>query len=497
MRVVPGAVAVLKSPDSREQAGACALPRLRLRSFSAVAWLAALLVALALGTAKSWGASPAANPPGGLKVSSNHRYLVDAKSGEPVFILADTAWNLGALSLEEVDVYLESRARHGFNVIMFALSFAPQAEARNAYGNEAYIGADRTELNPAYFQYCDEVVRRCAERHLYVMLYTMWAGTKAGTMNEYTAEQLNRIGKALGARYRGVKNVIFCAGGEATPHYIEVGKVAALGAGLAEGCNAENLVTVHPVSEHVTSEFFADAPWLAFNMAQGKSGSSEKSIAFDAAALVLRGYNATPPKPCMMAEHRYESGTAEDPVIQRRSLYQCVLAGGFGYAYGHNALWQMTPHTAQPWMQRGWTAGVPDWRQALETRAVGQLGHIRTLMMRRSCLGWLPGQALVLEGQGESTATRVQVARDGTDGNNDATCIAAYLSAPADVTIDTRVIAGAFLKVTWFNPETGTLEPSGGDVPNQGRLTLQKRKTGIDAVALIESSGPRDGAGAR
>lgn len=32
----------------------------------------------------------------GLKVSDNHRYLVDAKTGATVFILADTAWNLGA-----------------------------------------------------------------------------------------------------------------------------------------------------------------------------------------------------------------------------------------------------------------------------------------------------------------------------------------------------------------------------------------------------------------
>src|ERR1035441_4402120 len=37
----------------------------------------------------------------GLKVSDNHHYLVDAKTGAPVFILADTAWNLGALKGSE------------------------------------------------------------------------------------------------------------------------------------------------------------------------------------------------------------------------------------------------------------------------------------------------------------------------------------------------------------------------------------------------------------
>ena len=94
----------------------------------------------------------------GLKVSANQRYLVDGKTGAPVFILADTAWNLGSLRLEEVDTYLQSRADHGFNTVMFALNFAPQAEENNAYGQPAYIGVEKTELNPAYFEYCDAIV---------------------------------------------------------------------------------------------------------------------------------------------------------------------------------------------------------------------------------------------------------------------------------------------------------------------------------------------------
>jgi hypothetical protein len=64
----------------------------------------------------------------GLKISDNHRYLVAAVTGGPVFILADTAWNLGALKLEAIDTDLQSQADHGFNTVMFALNFAPQAD---------------------------------------------------------------------------------------------------------------------------------------------------------------------------------------------------------------------------------------------------------------------------------------------------------------------------------------------------------------------------------
>jgi hypothetical protein len=424
----------------------------------------------------------------GLKVSGNRRYLVNARTGAPFFLLADTAWNLGALRLEEIDRYLQSRAEHGFNTVMFALNFAPQAEAKNAYGQPAYLGADRTELNPAYFEYCDAIVRAAATRGLYVMIYAMWAGEKAGTMNRYTAGQLDTLGRALGRHFAGVPNVILCAGGEATPHYIEEARVHALGAALKEGCAGRNLVTVHPVSPHSTSRFYAGSSWLDFYMSQGKSGNNPATALFDAAALVLGDWELPESaiKPTMMVEHRYESGTQEDPLIQRRSLYQCVFAGAFGYGYGHNALWQMTPHTAQPWMLKGWSPGVAHWGEALDTPAVRQLRHIVALLGSFPFLRLIPDQGLVIEGQGSDVTGRVQVTRDGSQGRNDATYVLAYVSSPREVILDTRVIAAPRLQVRWFDPQTGRTEADGDVRPNPGRLVLEKRPHGTDWVAIIE-----------
>jgi hypothetical protein len=423
----------------------------------------------------------------GLKVSENHRYLVDAKTGAPVFILADTAWNLGALKLEEIETYLQSREDHGFNTVMFALNFFPQAAETNAYGQPAYIGADQTELNPAYFETCDAIIKKAAAHNLYVMIYAMWAGEKAGTMNHYTAAQLTTLGHALGRRYAGVANVIFCAGGESTPHYIEVDRVNALGLALKEGCEGKNLVTVHPTSPNSSSKFYAESSWLDFYMCQAKSGSGPMNEKFDAAACVLADWKISSVKPTMMGEHRYESGTQEDPLIQRRSLYQCVFAGGCGYAYGHDALWQMTPHTGLPWMLRGWTPGVTNWTQALDTPAVRQLHFIKTLLYSQPYLTRIPDQSLVLEGQGTNVATRVQATRDGTLGNNDATYIMAYISSPQAVTLNTAAISARALNAHWFNPATGESELLRENFPNPGNLTLEKRWQG-DWVAVIEDA---------
>ena len=423
----------------------------------------------------------------GLKVSDNHHYLVDAKTGTPAFILADTAWNLGALKLDEIETYLQSREDHGFNTIMFALNFAPQASETNVYGQPAYIGADKTELNPAYFKTCDAIVKKAAAHGLYVMLYAMWAGEKAGTMNHYTTVQLTTLGRALGHHYQGVPNVIFCAGGEATPHYIEVERVNALGQALKEGCAGRNLVTVHPTSPNSSSKFYASSAWLDFYMCQAKSGSAPANGAFDAAALVLGDWNIASVKPTMMTEHRYESGTHEDPLIQRRSLYQCVFAGGCGYAYGHDALWQMTPHTGLPWMLKGWTPGVTNWMQALDTPAVRQLHYIKALLYAHPYLTRIPDQRLVLAGQGTNVVTRVQATRDGTLEHNDATYIMAYISSPRTITLNTGVLAAHQLKACWFNPATGATEVMGGQIANPGSLILDKRPQG-DWVVVIEAA---------
>ncbi len=425
--------------------------------------------------------------PNGLKVSDNHHFLVDARTGNPFFLLADTAWNLNALTNEEIDAYLHDRRRHGFNCVMFCLDFYPQAASENAFGQRAYGGQEKTDLNPAYFAWCDRIVDESAGLGMYVMLYAMWGGKTSGTMNTYSLDQLHTIGLKLGARYKTRANVILVAGGESTPPNVEVDRVNAIGSGLKDGCEGKNLVAVHPCSDRSSSQSLAKAsPWLDFYMSQVKSGKGGESA--DLTRHVAADFGLAALKPTMVAEHRYEIGTREPPVIQRRSLYLSVFAGAFGYAYGHNALWQMTPHTAQPWMLKGWPPDVSKWTLALDTIAVDQLQYIKPLLSSRPYLQRIPDQSLILAGQGKKIADRVQATRDVIAGGKGASYIMVYLSAPQAITVNTSVIDAKFLNALWFSPETGQSEPLMNHAPNPGKLELAKRPSGEDWVVVIDDA---------
>jgi hypothetical protein len=190
----------------------------------------------------------------------------------------------------------------------------------------------------------------------------------------------------------------------------------------------------------------------------------------------------------MVVEHRYEVGTHEDPVIQRRSLYLSTFAGGCGYAYGHNALWQMTPHTAQKWMLSGWNPGVNRWNDALDTTAADQLHHIIPLLMSRPDFERIPDQSLIHEGQNQEISARVQATRDGHLGRRDASYIFAYMGSPKEIVLNTSVISGKQLNISWFNPEDGKTSPFFQHLENRGTLHLPDPPAAHDWVVIVDDA---------
>ena len=83
-----------------------------------------------------------------LRIADDKRHIM-YKDGKPFFWLGDTAWELfHRLTREEADLYLENRAKKGFNVIQaVVLAELNGLQDPNAYGQTPFNGIDPAKRN--------------------------------------------------------------------------------------------------------------------------------------------------------------------------------------------------------------------------------------------------------------------------------------------------------------------------------------------------------------
>src|SRR5208282_4306278 len=130
---------------------------------------------------------PSFGPPAyPLKVSENHRYLVD-QNNQPFLIVGDTPQGLmGRLSEKDAETYFADREAHGFNTagwIDIACAghdypmntFATTPDGIRPFsgfigGSSDYTHYDLSEPNEAYFTRLDHIVQIAANHHQAVFL---------------------------------------------------------------------------------------------------------------------------------------------------------------------------------------------------------------------------------------------------------------------------------------------------------------------------------------
>src|SRR5579863_10419139 len=152
-----------------------------------------------------------AEPAYPLKISANHRYLVD-ENNEPFLLQGDAAWSLiVAASDSEVDAYLRNRREKGFNALMMNLiehRFAKHPP-QNLDGQAPFTTpGDLTTPNEKYFAHADWVIRRAGENGMLVLLFPIYLGYK-GTdegwieeLEKLSPEKCLEYGQYLGRRYK-------------------------------------------------------------------------------------------------------------------------------------------------------------------------------------------------------------------------------------------------------------------------------------------------------
>jgi hypothetical protein len=434
-----------------------------------------------------------------LQLSGNKRFLV-TQDGDPFFWLGDTGWEmLHRLDRSEMEHYLRNRAGKGFTVIQTViLSEIDGLTFPNMEGNLPLVEFDPEQPNENYFELVDFAVEKAEEFGLVLALLPTWGRYVLPDSHPLTEEAVFHpgnaytYGKFLGERYREAPNVVWVLGGD-WPAGPQIEIWDAMAKGLGEGDSGKHLITYHPRGQQTSSTWLHHRQWLDFNMVQ----TGHQAPSFNVYDWIMNDYMLEPAKPVVNGEPAYEDiGIWFNPVNPRhddyeirKQAYWSVFAGAFGHTYGNNNIWQMNRNDGS---SRIWPNLT--WEQALEQPGSEQLIHLRKLIESRPFLTRIPDQQLLSGSNPSHASDHIRVTRDGTPAESDATYIMLYLPYYRSFRVNTSVIAGAWLKVWWFNPRTGHAFPQ-GTFDNSGEFSfsnwsdlLKEGGGGPDWVVVIDDA---------
>jgi hypothetical protein len=390
---------------------------------------------------------------GKLKVSENKRFLV-FEDGTPFFYLGDTGWELfHRLNKDETEKYLENRRAKGFTVIQaVALAELDGLNTPNAEGNKPLIDNDPLKPNEAYFSHVDWVIRKAAEKGIFIGLLPTWGdkvdpSTWGKGPKIFNKENAFRYGQWIGNRYKDFPNIIWINGGDRDGGGQNTAVWEALGSGI-KSVDKNHLMTFHPWGERSSSDWFQNSSWLDFNMCQ--TGHGQRSYAIYK-RIVARDYTLTPVKPCFDGEPRYEDHPVGwnpsvlgwfDEADVRQAMYWNLFSGGFGHTYGCHPIWQMLAPGREP-------VGLArhNWYDVLDLPGAGDLIHARRLIESRPFLSRIPDQSLIDSSYFPETDYVVATRGDGY----------AFIYFPTgwSASIQLDKIGAKTIVAHWFDPRNG------------------------------------------
>ncbi len=420
----------------------------------------------------------------GLNVDESGHYLI-SKDGKPFFWLGDTAWKLfSKLNQDEVLKYLWDRQNKQFTVIQ-AVVIDSEISQPNAFGHTAFHNGDSDQPNEDYWQHADFIIKKAEELGLYMALWPAWGRShvenkrKSDASLSLNPEQAYRYGLFLGARYKNSKNIIWILGGDVKPTKHEV--YDELARGIIESYGQGNpdnvLMSYHPPGgthrppATSSGEFYHDKAWLDFNMIQSGHRIGNKNY-----ERIAEDFQRTPIKPTIDAEPCYE----RHPVVHnfkngqfsawhlRRRAYWSILAGGLGFSYGGNGIWQMDkPGKIQKFSHHNFY-----WYDALHHEGAYDMAHVRRLFESRPFIQptRIPDQSILISDAG-TVDDRVQAARA-----DEYSYWIVYITNGRTIELDLSQLSGKTINAWWFNPRDGLVYDSNMQVSARPFAILSNEK---------------------
>jgi hypothetical protein len=430
-------------------------------------------VATAIASNRSETGDPSVLLP--LQIGRHGHHLVD-RHNIPFLIQGDSPWSLiVGLTKDEVEQYLETRKKQGFNALLVNLiehHFPGGDNKRGAPFNRDgqapfKVPGDFTTPNEAYFAHADWVLQRAGELGFVVFLtpcYLGYPGTEEGWYKEVAASGVQACrdyGRYLGKRYGGLKNVIWVAGGDHNPDDVRAQTLALIG-GIREA-NASQLWTAHCVRENSAADQYGDQPWLTVNSTYAGKDVAEKC---------LRDFLREPVRPSFLSEAYYENEPHgnEGPMTPddtRKQAWLAALSGTCGQFFGNRPIWLF---------EKGWFS-------ALNSTGTRYQIYLRRCLLSRHWEDLVPetGPRLLPEGSGRGPDRKVAAM------SSDRLTALVYLPAGGQLAVELSLFEGPEVQAWWFNPRDGS-NRSAGKFATSGRHIFSS-PDGSDWVLILDSVG--------
>ncbi len=420
-----------------------------------------------------------------LKLSANHRYLVDRKN-RPFLIVGDTPQKLMCrLSEADAEKYFADRQAHGFNTAGWmdaacAGSGFPELKSGATpdgifpftgflAGGMDYAHYDLSKPNEAYFTRLDHMVRIAARHGILVFIDPAETNGWLQTLRTNGLTAAYAYGQYLGRRYKKYSNVAWISGNDFNKWRVPTDDALVLA--VAKGIQSvapEQFQTVE--INYQTSSSLDDPSWTPIISLNGTYTYSATYIQ------MLHSYNQTPVMPAYLEEAHYDLedvGTPADygtPEVLRRQEYWTMLSGGVGQFYGNRYTWTLTPGWSSYidtlgasqltiwrdfFLSLPWQDLIPDQQHKTVTAGFGSFGSDQVLFDSGTLASSIPVSV--------SQSDYAAAARTA-----DGSYVVVYMPTARTVTVDMSSLKGP-ATAKWFDPSNGTYRAvQGGQLPNKG-----------------------------
>jgi hypothetical protein len=474
-------------------------PGLRRLVLLAVLSLLGAVLAIKEAAAAPRNVPAASLPAYPLKVSENHRYLID-QNNTPFLIAGDVPQVIVTMaSTAEAANYFDDRQAHGFNALWIDVLVASPYYPESRDDGGTYDGIlpftghisgahdlahyDLTKPNEAYFTRVDQMLRLAAKDGMVVFLDPIETGQWVPTARNNGLKSCEAYGRYLGNRYKSFDNIIWLNGNDFNT-WEEAGDDLVIRA-VAEGIKSADPRHLQTIELNVhTSSSYDDPTWVPIVALNGTYTYSPTYLQ------MWHSYNQTPTAPTYLLEAHYDLmdfGKPWDygtPLVLRRQAYWAMLSGGKGQLYGN-----------------GYTCYfMSGWKLHIDTVGVDQF------MIWHKFFDSLPWQDLVPDqdhtvvtaglGTPGDFQTRVSKSDYCTASRTpDGSTVIAYMPTARTITVNMASL-NARASAKWLDPANGDYSAiPGGPFENSG--TRQFTPPGInhdgnsDWVLLLEASKDR------